>query len=284
MMNLSIKVMLVFIVVSCGGGGGENSASKKNSKSNRNPIEREFKGQYRAVLNSLNNGIAGITTGSATFSYHEDQFIGYVRFSGTQAKVLHTQHVHVGKTCPEKDENQDGIIDAVETHNVVGKILIPLDADLSSQDRGSSIWPVASENGSYHWNQATTLEKIMADLRESDSDPEDDFVKLGVQDKNFDLTGKVIVIYGVPKESALPESAQSRGRLTNFQGLPVACGVFEKITHIPGHVDEDQDLGDAPAGESIGGSSGADDGATVIVDGPSGGGSTGWTTGGRSGL
>ncbi len=278
-------------LASCGGGGGGGSPSSVEQKQ-QDSIESDLNGQYKAVFTAMNTSVAGVVSGSANFSREDNQLTVNVRFSGLQPNLLHTQYVHVGNECPTNDENADGFIDAVESEKITGQILIPLDADLNSQDRGSSIFPVSDVVGAYGYSEIASYDRFMKDLREPDMDTEDDFVKLG-GDKALALAGRVVLIYGVAPESVLPTTVARRGRLASFQTLPIACGVFHKVTSIPGSADNDRSLGASPGGSIIGGSSGADDGATVIVGQSSGGasggttttagtsgGSTGWTDGG----
>jgi hypothetical protein len=276
---------------SCGGSGGDGGGGSKSpapQQRESTDIESDLIGQYKAKLRPINESVAGMIAGSVTLSREEDQLVGYVRFAGVKPKVLHTQYVHVSKKCPETDENGDGFIDAVEADKDVGKVLIPLDADLSTQDRGSSIWPVSDDYGSYIYSQIASYDKMMNDLRDGDLDPEDDFIKLG-ENKTLEMSGRVIVIYGVAADTVLPSTVARRGRLANYQNLPIACGVFEKVRTVPGEADNDRDVGEAPAGSTSGGSSGSDDGSTVIIGETSGGaggetgGGTGWTQGGSTG-
>jgi hypothetical protein len=281
-------------LTSCGGGGG-GGGSGSGIQRQQDPIEADLEGQYKAVFTSMNSSVAGVITGSTTFSREENQLVVDLRFNGLHPNLLHTQYVHIGHECPTNDENGDGFIDAVESEKVTGLILVPLDADLNSQDRGSSIFPVSDAVGAYNYTQLASYDRFMSDLREPDMDPQDDFVKLG-SDKNLALSGRVVMIYGVAPESVLPSTVATRGRLANFQTLPIACGVFHKVSTVPGSADNDQSLGASPGGSIIGGSSGADDGSVVIVGQTSGGttgdtggttttgstsgGSTGWTDGG----
>ena len=104
----------LIMLSSCGGGGGGGGGGGKSTerqRENQNQIETELTGQYRAVLKTINSSVAGTISGSVTLSREDDQLIGYVRFSGLQPNVLHTQHIHIAKACPTTDENGDGFIE-----------------------------------------------------------------------------------------------------------------------------------------------------------------------------
>lgn len=258
---------------SCGGGGG--SGGKNPPIQNEVAVDAKPDGQYMAVLQTMNQNVAGYVTGSVTLSIEGKDFLADVRFAGLHPSIIHSQYVHEGTSCPSNDENSDGFIDAVESAKSSGGILIPLDGDLSSQDRGSSTFPLADTVGYYTYSEATSYDRFIGDLQEEDNDPEDDFVKIADK-KNINLEGRVVIIYGVAPETVLPETVARRGRLANFQTLPVACGVFQKVTTVPGTLDDDSSVGPVPGnGETVGGGNGEDDGATVIIGGETGGGEPG---------
>lgn len=255
----------LFQLAACGGGGG-SSRSSGQSESPRQ-LESEAEGTYVATITTLNNGVGGPISGNVSISKEGARLIAYARLNGGAPHTVHQQRVHVGTSCPSSanDANGDGYVDAVEGFNHVGKILFPLDADISSQERGSSIWPAGDMYGYYHWERATSYERFISDLREPDLNEENEFAKLG-PNGDLNLDGRVVIIHGAPETANLPDTVATRGRLRNFQTIPVACGIIRKVTEVPGEIEDDPSLGPV-VGESVGGSSGIDDGATVPVDG-----------------
>ncbi len=252
-------------LASCGGGGGSSKSGGQSSSPRQ--LESEAEGTYVATISTLNNGVGGPISGNVSISKEGGRLIAYARLNGGAPHTVHQQRVHVATSCPtaSNDANGDGYVDAVESFNHVGKILFPLDADISSQERGSSIWPAGDMYGYYHWERATSYDRFISDLREPDLNEENEFAKLG-PDGDLNLDGRVVIIHGAPETANLPDTVATRGRLRNFQTIPVACGVIRKVTVVPGEVEEDPSLGPV-VGESVGGSSGVDDGATVPVDG-----------------
>jgi hypothetical protein len=251
------------LLLSCsksGGGGGSKATSAVPTIAETS--ESEMAGTYQAVFAPLNTNVSGHLNGSLTIVKEKNDFIADVRFSEGPASTLHTQTIHVGNRCPTlaDDLNADGWIDGEELAQVVKEILIPLDDDISSQRMGLGTYPAADEFGYYFWSRATTLDKLMEDLHEEDINLTDDYVKLG-NVKSLSMLGKVVVISGVPTTTPLPETVIGRGRMTPHQALPVACGVIRKLESVPGVIDTDITSIPVPGGESIGGSSGADDGA-----------------------
>jgi hypothetical protein len=254
----------------CGGGGGGSASKPQVTVQPTQPdaqMETEGEGQFIAVFQPLNQTLSGSISGSATFSKEaEDLFID-VRFTGKNPALIQSQYIHVGGSCPTmaNDTNGDGFIDVNESYAVTGQIFVPLDGDISSQDRGSATFPLTDTYGAYSYYERTSYQRFFSDLQDGDLDPSDDIVKLGA-DKALAMNTRVVMIYGVPAEAILPPTVSTRGRLANFQTLPIACGVFTKVTAVPGTVDDDSGLGDAPSeGSTVGGSGGADDGTIVIA-------------------
>lgn len=256
------NLILLSLIASCNGGGGSASSSKPQMKPEPNPLGTEMLGTYQALLTPINASISKKVNGSLTLVREKNDFIADVRFSAGPASILHVQNIHIGKRCPTEadDLNMDGYIDAMEGSEVYKEIIVPLDEDLNSQRMGGGTFPLADEYGYYFYSQAANYEKLLADLRDEDINPQDDYVKLAPSE-NFQLDGNVIIITGVPSDSALPETVAGRGRLSNYQALPVACGVIRRLTSVPGRIDNDRSNIPYPGGESIGGAGGGDDGA-----------------------
>lgn len=243
-------------LASCGGGGGGGGGAKSEFSPSGIPqttqtdevqmpegnlaIEFDQKASYLAVLTPTNSVIARDISGNVNINREEQSLVAYVRFAGGDKEIGHTQRIHVGTACPtlEQDANGDGIIDINEAMDFVGPVLIPLDGDLSTQDRGSSVYPVSDIYGNYWWEDVVTFDRFLADLRDQDFDLEDDIVKLG-EDKSFDLEGRVVLIHGVKAETLLPSTVTTRGRLANHQTVPVACGILKRVTEIPGSYEDD---------------------------------------------
>lgn len=282
----TLSVLLLLSLLSC----QQKSSSSKNAPQETPvlvPVEQErpveiplpTTSQFMTEFKTLNDSVTGRLTGSVTIIQDIDKVIADVRFSGGPASVVHAQNIYEGTTCPGAihDVNADGFIDEYEMSAVVGKIIIPLDGDLSSQDSGAGLFPVADQYGNYVYSQIASYERFMLDLSSVDVYPEDLFVKL-TGTRTLDLTGRVVILQGVPETATLPASVRSRSRANRNQTLPIACGIISKISHSPGVIDSDETTIPAPEGGSVGGSSGADDGTDLIVSGAS----DGTTTGGVS--
>lgn len=229
------------------------------------PLVDTLQGQYLAPLSPMNEQVAGNVSGGFTFSHEGDELVADLRFAGGPgtAKIIHAQSIHAGNRCPtmEDDLNLDGFIDAVEAERAIGKVLIPLDADISAQHLGLGIFPVADDFGGYIWSQLTSFDKLVTDLREEDINPEDSYVKLH-SEKFFNFEGLIVVVKGVAETAPLPESVQTNDLLASHQSLPVACGVIKKVVSVPGSREDDVSTIPFPEG---GNTPKLDDGAYVEV-------------------
>lgn len=189
-----------------------------------------IEGTYIAQFETLNTQVNGTIPGSATFKRDEDALAVFVRIFAGGVSAWHQQNVYLGSRCPtlEDDLNADGFIDAVEGEKVYGKILIPLDSDISSQMDGRNFYPVGDLSGSYYYERITSFKKFFSDLKDQSTENEL-YAKLK-EDEGFDFKGKVVVVHGVADSVELPESVATIGRRNPKQTLPIVCGVFDKLT------------------------------------------------------
>ncbi|MFP5384762.1 MAG: hypothetical protein ACLGHN_01695 [Bacteriovoracia bacterium] len=236
-------ILLLFVfVTSCGKSNSRAGYPREEYKPVFLPADgSNISGLYMAKFQTLNTQVNGSTPGSATLYKKEDKFYAYVRLFGGGPKTWHQQNVHEGTRCPDlsDDLNGDGYIDIEEGNRVWGKILLPLDSNISSQKSGRNIYPIADEAGSYFYERVTTFDKMFQDLKSSDKNLEDDFRKL-LPNEGLDFTGKVAVVLGTSDTVIYPETVASADNRPVYQTFPVACGVFERVTQVPGeaHTDE----------------------------------------------
>jgi hypothetical protein len=195
-----------------------------------------IQGHYQAKFMTMNPHINGTVPGSANFFRKEEKFFAFVRLFAGGVKAWHMQNVYNGGRCPSlsDDTNGDGFIDIQEAQGVMGKILIPLDSDINTQDSGKRFFPLGDLSGNYHYERVSSFRKFLSDLQSQDKDPEDDIVKL-TEDQGLNIVGKTVLIQGVSETVELPETVGTKGRHRSFQTLPVACGIFKKIDQNPGN-------------------------------------------------
>lgn len=197
------------LLASCGKGGGGSS-----SQSGSAIQEQKSEGSYLAILRPYNNSLSGfLPTGKAEIVIRDDNFSVKTYLDDDQ-RVSHIQSIHTGTRCPDltDDRNGDGLIDVEESYRVVGGILIPLDAEISSAEEGENIYPTG---GGFTYSEQGPLSKIEADVKSRTN-------------QNLNLGGRVVLIHGVGSATNLPGSVKSLGMLPATATIPIACGILKR--------------------------------------------------------
>lgn len=160
--------------------------------------------------------------GTVTITQVADDFQAMV--DATEAtSASHPQFIYTGSRCPTTgdDANGDGYVDVVEAMTASGQMLVPLDSDLRSQESGGN-FPSGSN---YSYDESTSYQAMLADLRAVDEDTTDSIVKLGANEE-LNLGSRVVIIHGVPSSTTLPPTVQGINGLSPQQTLPIACAVL----------------------------------------------------------
>lgn len=167
--------------------------------------QEEEQGNYRAEFRTLNNKWAGRVQGYSILWARDNQFYARVSITSRAKNVSHLQYIHEGPLCPDKiaDINHDGVIDFNEVMLVAGKVLIPLDGNLSSQAEGAGGYPVSDEEGSYLYFKASSFRYLMSDLRKKDGNRNDQMMKLP-RNGELRLHERTLIIYGNQESPYLP--------------------------------------------------------------------------------
>ena len=233
-MHIFGVLLLLLFISAC--GRSDSNAGLPAEKEKYIPADgSNIEGLYMAKFFTINPGVNGTLPGSATLYRDEDKFMAYVRLFGGAPNAWHQQNVHAGKRCPNAgdDLNKDGYIDIEEGNRIWGEILLPLDANLKSQKAGKNIYPLADASGNYFYEQETSFDRLFSDLKSEDKDVNDQMLKLA-PDQGLDLEGKVVVVMGTAENSVYPDSVATQDNRPVYQTLPIACGVFKRVTRIPG--------------------------------------------------
>jgi hypothetical protein len=278
MKNNIFFLISLSLFAACSGGGGSKANSTPHTSQESQTLENPD-GHYLAAFEPINSQ-TGSVLGALTLLKEGDKFMADIRLNNGHPGVVHRQNIYIGTSCPSKemDVNQDGFIDIIEARPSVESILIPLDGDLNSQLGASDYWPISDQYGSYWWGKTGSYLSLMQDLWKSDENADDNLVKLN-KDQLLTLVGKVVLIQGVAETTMLPDTVATMGRFNKFQTLPVACARITFVSKAPGVIDDSDELAgvSVPEGETVGGSSGAQDGA---IDRYQDGGISAETTGG----
>jgi hypothetical protein len=246
MKNSSKSIIVLSLGLSLLTSCGQNSSTKSSGPEAPLPQEEirvtdgsNIEGIYLATFETLNPHVNGTLPGSATFFRQGDKLFSYVRLFAGGPRAWHQQKVYLGNRCPTMadDSNGDGYIDILEAEAVVGQIIIPLDADISSQQSGRNFYPLGDLSGSYFYERITSFNRFFSDLKSLDKDPNDNLAKLAPEE-GFDFIGKVVMIQGTADTIEYPLSVQSTNRHRPHQTLPIACGIFKKVEDTPGSSDD----------------------------------------------
>lgn len=211
-------IFMTLILLSCG-----KTSSKKVVPAQLQ--EEDFSGVFAATLNGMNTH-AHRAASIIKINQEGDDFRVKLRTVGA-GDGIHMQFLLAGDRCPSlrDDINKDNWLDVTELTTSSGKILIPLDDDLSQQNPGKDLFPL----NDYLYEQKTSYSLLLSDLHQEDPIINDAFLKIPVG-RSLNLEGKAVVVFGVNSRFELPSSVKSFGLWSPQESLPVACGILQRIS------------------------------------------------------
>ena len=187
--NIIFSTALLLLLVSCGNdkSSSKSSAADVTTRATAETESLDTLGPdslYNAKFMTLNPQVNGTIPGSATIRRQNDKVFAYIRIFAGAAGAWHPQNIYIGDRCPTMadDENRDGFIDIIEGNKVWGNVLIPLDADIGSQNGGKNFYPLGDMSGSYFYERLTSFKRMINDLQDADKDPHDHIVKMATNE------------------------------------------------------------------------------------------------------
>ena len=250
--KIVIQTLIIGLLAGCRIDSKKRSSASVELQLEEAPVDgSNIVGHFQAKFKTLNPHVNGTIPGSANFFRVNEKIYAYVRLFAGGVRAWHMQHVYTGGRCPTltDDSNGDGFIDINEAEVVLGKILIPLDYDISSQISGRRFFPIADLSGYYHYERITRFNRFLEDLQSEDKEPNDDLIKLS-PGEGLRLAGKTVLIQGVSENVDLPETVGTKGSFKSFKTLPIVCGIFEKVVNAPGETYVQDEI-PGPIGEVI---------------------------------
>ncbi len=222
--EILILISLLTLAACGGGGGGGGSDAEKQEE-----IEAGEAGDgiYYAHLRPLNSHANGfLPHGRVTLTIDGDK-LSVKTYLDDDSSVTHRQSIHIGTKCPDAshDSNRDGFVDYQEALRAVGKVMIPLDGDLSSQEKGAEIYPRGT---SFTYQRSGFISEMLEDLWTTDSVPDDEFIKFR-RGQGMKMVGRVVLVHGTFSTSSLPASLSTRGGDSPHLALPVVCGIISPV-------------------------------------------------------
>jgi hypothetical protein len=236
----ALCILFLFVLASCGkSSGGSNRGASAPTPVVQRPVtlpeeqkeeEKEDFGNYKVVLSPLNVPLAGSPFGEFNINVEKESVKVTGEMNGLYSGVRHFQVIHPNTTCPDEgaDNNFDGVVDVNESRAVTGLDLVPLDSNLNSQYEGIHFGPISNEAGQYAYKRSAQYVAFYDDISALDFDPEDRFIKIG-QGEKMKLSGRVLVIYGISENVAIPSTVGATGEFTAHQMLPIACGSIRRL-------------------------------------------------------
>ncbi len=202
---------------------GKSNSVTNNVKTTEPVEEYRIEGKYEIKFSALNTSVSGNPIAAGKMHIIADQISVQIDVKDSPAMANHSQFIYTGQECPSMihDTNNDGFIDPQEAAKVLGSKLIAL-------DDGDKQFPWADHMGAYSYYKERILSVLIADLKEVDENPNDEFVKLLPQE-DLILDGKVVVIHGVSEDIYLPGSIRSVGMNSDRASLPIACGKISRV-------------------------------------------------------
>ncbi|MBA2405576.1 MAG: hypothetical protein H0V66_12440 [Bdellovibrionales bacterium] len=227
MKNWHTTLLILLILVSCGKKNSNNSS--KPDGSNHEP--QTASGNYRAILQAINPELdQNKSFGTATIHVVDDSITIKLNLINAPSGIKHIQSIHQVGRCPNqsRDKNNDKVVDVLEGMVDFGKILVPLDGDLATQDAGLDYAPSTNGSGAYSYHEDEVLSSLVADLYTVDANPSDYIMKLK-SDQKLDLAHASFVVLGVSNSTDVPATAATIHGLPAEATIPIACGAIVKI-------------------------------------------------------
>jgi hypothetical protein len=196
-------------------------------------------GLYGVDLYPMNYNLHFKKIGAATIKREGDNFEVKVRLKYGPKGTTHRQAIYTGRRCPtlNDDLNKDAYIDMSEALAAIGKISIPLDMDLDSQDGARGVYPSTDSTGKYFYQVSASFERLFADLKAPDEDPMDDVIKIA-ENEGITLPGRVLLIQGTTESANVPATASGVNGESARSTIPIACGYIWKVKEVPEEVAE----------------------------------------------
>lgn len=237
----SFVLILFLLIVSCGKSGGNNNNNNNTAEGSINQNETvsangsNVQGVYAATLLPLNKNIHMKKVGTVAVQRDGDTFSATVKMKSGQRGTKLRQAIYTGRRCPDirDDLNKDAYVDIQEALVAIGKMIIPLDSNIDSQQAGLNNYPSGdATSGTYLYQVTASFERMFADLKTPDVNPNDNIVKLKAND-GLTFPGRIVFLQGLNEKVYLPSTVATIDGEDVHKTTPVACGVLWKVESMP---------------------------------------------------
>jgi hypothetical protein len=233
----TVSIVSLCLLASCGSSDSDSKSAGAGFSQNET-IQADgsnIDGIYAADLLPMNYNLHFKSVGAVSLQREGDNFSAKVRMKYGPKSTSHIQAVYTGRRCPgiQDDLNKDAYIDMREALIAIGQISIPLDSDLDSQASGS--YPSGDEKGKYFYESSTSFDRMFADLKTPDTDPNDNMIKLP-ETEGLTFPGRVVLIQGVSDSMKFPATVMAPEGQDLNKSLPMACGILWRVGELPADI------------------------------------------------
>lgn len=230
----TLPVITLSFLAACS-EGGESSNDQSNMINQNEAIAADgsnINGIYTADMWPVNHNLHLKSLGMAGVQRDGDNFEAMIKLKYAPRGVVLRPAIYTARRCPNinDDLNKDAYIDIVEARAAIGKITIPFDSDLDSQESGS--FSASGADGKYSYQQSASFDRMFSDLKQTDQNPSDQMVKIGVEE-GLTFPGRIVLIQGLAQTAALPATVATADGMSAHESIPVACGVLWKVGEMP---------------------------------------------------
>lgn len=235
---LSLVLLTACSDSSSGGSGASSAASPASPQISQNEEiaadGSNVNGMYAAEMWPVNYNLHLKSLGWAGVQRDGDNFEASINLKYAPKSVVLRPAIYTARRCPNinDDINKDAYVDILEARLAMGKIIIPFDSNLDSQMDGQGTYQASGNDGKYYYHQSASFDRLFADLKAPDENPNDQLVKIG-SDDGITLPGRIVLVQGLNETVFLPESVATTDGLTAHESIPVACGVLWKVQEMP---------------------------------------------------
>lgn len=234
----TLPLLSLALIAACSDSSSSGSSTPSDSQPvvNQNEIiaadGSNINGMYAAEMWPVNYNLHLKSLGWAGVERENDNFEAKLNLKYAPRSVVLRPAIYTARRCPNinDDLNKDAYIDIVEARVAIGKITIPFDSDLDSQENGS--YAASGADGKFSYRQSASFDRLFNDLKAPDQDPMDQFIKIG-PDEGLTFPGRIVIVQGLAETVPLPATVATADGMSPHQSIPVACGVLWKVNEMP---------------------------------------------------
>lgn len=249
-MNAFIKTSLhalpVLMLISC--VGSSNSSSSKISPQEMDGVNQNeiiatdgsnIQGNYAGEIWPLNYNLHFKTLGMVGVARDGDTFTASVAMKYGPKNTRIKQAIYTARRCPNlnDDINKDAYIDIMEARLAIGKITIPFDGDIESQEGGQGEYPTVDPTGKMFYSKTASFSRLFEDLKAIDQNPKDQLIKLD-EEEGLTFPGRIVLFQGMPDKIPLPDTVGTTDGESKYDSIPVGCAVLWKVKEMPKELTE----------------------------------------------